>query len=82
MNINFKFHTYYTCRICKCIEHVPTTFFVNNLNCPILNTTIELVYLTRYQSAIIICVISSSLIDDLSWVEIEQKKIDNSLELE
>ena len=46
MNINFKFHTYYTCRICKCIEHVPTTFFVNNLNCPILNTTIELVYMT------------------------------------
>ena len=46
MNINFKFHIYYTCHICKCIKHALNVFFINNLNCLILNTTIELVYKT------------------------------------
>ena len=46
MNIYNKFQKYYACHICKCIEHAPNTFFINNLNCPILNTTIELVYRT------------------------------------
>jgi len=61
MNFNSKFHTYYTCHICKCIKHTSNILFTINSTCHILNMSIHFVYRatipnwSNYRRNIIIC---------------------------